>query len=87
MSGAMDESPLLEVQELGYSYGTRAACAGITFDLYPGEVLAVVGESGSGKTTLLRCISGQLRPDEGRVLFQTRAGEIADVWEIGRAHV
>ena len=85
MSGAMDESPLLEVQELGYSYGTRAACAGITFDLYPGEVLAVVGESGSGKTTLLRCISGQLRPDEGRVLFQTRAGEIADVWAVSEA--
>ena len=85
MNANVDESPLLEVQELGYSYGARAACAGISFDLYPGEVLAVVGESGSGKTTLLRCISGQLRPATGRVLYQTRTSEIADVWVISEA--
>lgn len=79
------ETPLLEIQDFGYSYGQRAACINISFDLYPGEVLAIVGESGSGKTTLLRCISGQLRPDSGRVLFQTRTLEMVDVWAISEA--
>ena len=58
MNAIVIETPLLEVKALGYSFGTRAACIDISFDLYPGEVLAVVGESGSGKTTLLRCLYG-----------------------------
>ncbi len=81
----MREIPLLEVQNLGYRYGQRAACTDISFDLYGGEVLAVVGESGSGKTTLLRCISGQLRPDAGQVMFQTRTQGAVDVWAISEA--
>ena len=42
----MSEAPILEVRDLAKSYGARIGCADITFDLWPGEVLAVVGESG-----------------------------------------
>src|SRR5208337_858053 len=34
--------------------GAIVACADISFDLYPGEVLGIVGESGSGKTTVVK---------------------------------
>ena len=85
MNAIVIETPLLEVKALGYSFGTRAACIDISFDLYPGEVLAVVGESGSGKPTLLRCLSGQLRPNGGRVLFQSRTSEMIDVWAVSEA--
>ena len=42
----------------------------ITFDISPGEKVAVVGSSGSGKTTLLHILSGLAKPSLGEVLFE-----------------
>ncbi|MFJ7153816.1 ABC transporter ATP-binding protein [Streptomyces sp. NPDC101118] len=47
------------------------ALAGVSVGVREGEILAVTGPRGSGKTTLLRCLSGQLRPDEGEVWFNS----------------
>ncbi len=69
----MSDAPLLQVSDLAKSYGARMGCAGVSFDLWPGEVLGVVGESGSGKTTLLNCLAGLMAPDAGRVVYDTRA--------------
>ena len=63
---------LLQVAGLTKSYGRRAGCGDVSFDLYPGEVMGIVGESGSGKSTLLNCLAGHLPPDTGRVMFDTR---------------
>ena len=68
----MSGHPLLSVQGVSRAFGSHLACRDVSFDLWPGEVMGIVGESGSGKTTLLRCISGQMAPDQGRVLFDTR---------------
>ncbi len=70
----MKDAPLLQVSDLSKFYGPRMGCTDISFELWPGEVLGVVGESGSGKTTLLNCLAGQLAPDAGRVVFDTRVG-------------
>jgi putative phosphonate transport system ATP-binding protein len=66
--------PLFSVRGLSKNYGSRIGCADVSFDLFPGEVLGIVGESGSGKSTLLSCLAGHLKPDTGRVLFETSAG-------------
>ncbi len=66
-------TPLLQVTGLTRRYGARIGCADVGFDLWPGEVMGIVGESGSGKSTLLNCLAGHLRPDEGQILFDTRA--------------
>ncbi len=45
--------------------GDGAILANITFQMVPGEIIAVVGPSGAGKSTLLRMLAGAGRPDRG----------------------
>ena len=66
-------TPLLSVQGVTKFYGALIGCADVSFDLFQGEVMGIVGESGSGKSTLLNCMAGDLPPDSGRVVFDTRA--------------
>jgi putative phosphonate transport system ATP-binding protein len=66
-------TPLLDVRGVSKSYGARLGCSAVSFKLYPGEVMGIVGESGSGKSTLLNCLAGQLAPDTGEILFDTRS--------------
>ena len=79
---AAEVTPLLSVTALGKSFGNRVACRDISFALWPGEVLGVVGESGSGKTTLLHCLSARLQPDQGRVVYQLRDGQVAELFAL-----
>jgi putative phosphonate transport system ATP-binding protein len=69
----MTDTPLLSVRGLGKRYGAHVGCTNVSFDLWPGEVMGIVGESGSGKSTLLNCMAGHQAPDEGQVIFDTRA--------------
>lgn len=73
MAGAQSELPVLEVRRLVASHKTRAGrltvARGISFEILPGECVALVGESGSGKTTIARSIVGLHRPDSGSVML------------------
>ncbi len=76
--------PLMSVRNLSKYYGTRVGCRDVSFDLWPGEVLAVVGESGSGKTTLLNCIAARLPMTSGSLSYRMRDGiarELSDMSE------
>ena len=66
--------PLLEVRDVSLSYhcisGETTALSHISFDLMPGEFLAVVGPSGCGKSTLLNVICGLQKAEEGTILME-----------------
>jgi ABC-2 type transport system ATP-binding protein len=48
-------------------FGERVALKGVTFDVSPGELVAVIGPNGAGKTTLLSILAGIQKPDGGGV--------------------
>lgn len=76
------DQPLLRVSGLSKFYGARIGCADISFELWPGEVLAVVGESGSGKTTLLNCLATRLTPSSGTVAYRMRDGVFRNIYHL-----
>ncbi|MGU3406156.1 phosphonate C-P lyase system protein PhnK [Methylobacterium brachiatum] len=77
--------PLLQIRGLTKRYGVRLGCADVSFDLDPGEVLAIVGESGSGKSTLLSLVATELAPDAGTVSYRMRDGGLRDLAGLSEA--
>jgi ABC-type nitrate/sulfonate/bicarbonate transport system ATPase subunit len=63
---------------VGKSFGSIEVLRGVTFDIAPGEFVAVVGPSGCGKTTLLNILSGRHAPSEGNM---ARAGNVRTVYQ------
>jgi len=62
----------LETQDLTIRFGGHTAVDRVSCSFRPGELTAIVGPNGAGKTTYFNLISGQLRPSDGRILFDGR---------------
>lgn len=66
------DSVHLRAQNVSLSFGGTQALDGVSFDVMPGEILAIIGPNGAGKTSLLNCVNGFYRPDKGSILFEGR---------------
>lgn len=61
---------ILSLERVSKSYGALKVTDEISFTLGDREVLGILGPNGAGKTTLFNLISGDVRADEGRVMFR-----------------
>ena len=78
--------PLFEARGISKSYGSIIGCSDVNLTLYPGEVIGIVGESGSGKSTLLNCLSAQIIPDNGEVLFRSPSHGDVNILQLTEAN-
>ena len=62
--------PLIQVANLGKSFGAIDVLRDISVDIHKGDVVFVVGPSGSGKSTFLRCLNRLEEPTQGRIFFE-----------------
>lgn len=70
--------PILEISNVGKSFFGNEVLREITFEIQPGEIVALAGENGAGKSTLFKIITGQLRPDQGVIKFERNILEKID---------
>lgn len=64
---AESEKPLIEFQDVAYSYGGGELLSDISLRLLPGSFHFLTGPSGSGKTTFLKLCYGELFPTSGQL--------------------
>ena len=77
---------LLQVQSLRKIFGGNVAVDDVSFELAPGEVLALIGPNGAGKSTTFNMVNGQLKPDAGAVLLDGQdliGRKPREIWQMG----
>jgi ABC-2 type transport system ATP-binding protein len=62
--------PVISVNRVYKSFRNVHAVRGISFEIKPGEFVAVLGPNGAGKTTLVEMIQGIQKPDRGEILIK-----------------
>ena len=66
------EEPIINIENLTKSFGGIVAVKNVSFELNKSEVVGIIGPNGSGKTTLINCITGFIKPNSGKILFNGR---------------
>ncbi len=81
---AVVSEPVLEADDVVFSYGESAVLDGVSLRVEAGEFVALAGGNGSGKSTLLRVLLGLLRPSRGTArIFGEAPTSRHDRWRVG----
>jgi len=71
------QQPVIRIDDAHHAYGDLRALNGLTFDLFPGELLGLLGPNGAGKTTIINCIAGRQKLSRGRIQIASE-GRLCD---------
>src|ERR1043165_6207295 len=69
--------PLVELKNVGKSYGNITALKDISLRVHAGEVTGILGDNGAGKSTLIKIIAGYHPPSEGELLVDGEPARLA----------
>ncbi len=69
-------TPRLALRNITKRYPASIANDSVSFDVMPGEIVALLGENGAGKSTLMKIVYGVTRPDAGTIAVD---GAIVDI--------
>jgi branched-chain amino acid transport system ATP-binding protein len=75
----------LEVRDLNKAFGGLRVTSSVNLIVEPGERRLIIGPNGAGKTTLFNLVTGEFRPDSGKVMLFGR--DITSVATRRRAHL
>jgi simple sugar transport system ATP-binding protein len=64
-----DSQPILSVRNVSKAFGAVQALNQVSFDVNPGQVVALAGDNGAGKSTIIKAISGVFHHDAGDILL------------------
>jgi branched-chain amino acid transport system ATP-binding protein len=62
-------SVILELENISKAFGQIVVAEEMSFELKEGEALGVIGPNGAGKTSMFNLITGTLKPDSGRIIY------------------
>ena len=77
-------TPLLKVSDLKVAYGGIQAVKGVSFEVFPGELVSLIGANGAGKTTTLKAITGTQAVGEGLIEYAGRSIQGQGAWDLVR---
>jgi branched-chain amino acid transport system ATP-binding protein len=75
---------ILSVVKLTAGYGAAPVLQAISFDVRPGEMVAMLGANGAGKSTVMRALSGLLRPVSGNIVLDNQPVQSMEAYRIAR---
>ena len=81
---------MLKIDDIHVYYGAIHAIKGVSFEVHPGEIVALIGANGAGKSTILKTVSGLMHPRSGRITFMDEDITHTDAHKLvrhGLAHV
>jgi len=62
--------PIISIKNLRKNYGSKEVLKGITFDIYPGQVIGYIGPNGAGKSTTVKILCGLLSDYTGEATIK-----------------
>lgn len=87
MNSSLENTPVVEMQNIRKSFGAVQALRGVNLALNHNEVLGLIGDNAAGKSTLMKVLSGAYIPDEGDIFIEGEKVHFSNPMDARRAGI